>query len=133
MMSDSNGSKVQILVVDDEPDLLLYLSTLLGDHGFGVRTAEDGDEAMKSVRSKRPDLVSLDISMPKQSGVRFYKNLKSDPELKNIPVVIVTGITKAFERFIATRKQVPPPDGYIAKPFRSETYLDTVRGLVGNG
>jgi CheY-like chemotaxis protein len=120
-----------ILVVDDEPDTLTFFSTLLEDHGYEVVTAKDGAEALRHVEDRRPDLVTLDITMPEKSGVRFYRDLRESAEWKAIPVVIVTGVSGDFERFISTRKQVPPPEGYLSKPVDREKLLETVRQLLG--
>jgi len=91
---------------------------------------------MEKAKGEKVDLVCLDISMPEQSGVRFYRNLKDDPELSRIPVVIVTAVTgtggdpEPFKKFISTRKQVPPPDGFLSKPIDKQEFLDTVAKLV---
>ncbi len=123
-------NKKTILVVDDEPDVQIYISTLLEDNGYATVTAKDGKEALEKVKESRPDLVTLDISMPETSGVRLYRDIKESAELKDIPVIIVTGITKDFERFISTRKQVPPPDGYISKPIDQDEMLKLVEKLI---
>lgn len=119
-----------ILVVDDEPDAREFLTTVLQDHGFAAVTAKDGAEAIAAIEQSVPDLVALDISMPEKSGVAVYRKLKEDDQLRGIPVIIVTGISDDFERFISTRRQVPPPDGYISKPVEVEQFLTMVRNLL---
>ena len=126
----STGSKT-ILVVDDEPDTRVFLTTLLEDNGFLTRTANDGDQALAAIKESVPDLISLDVTMPEKSGVRFYREMRESPEWKDIPIIIVTGVSGEFERFISTRKAVPPPDGYMPKPIDKARYLEIVRGLVG--
>ncbi len=109
----------KILIVDDEPDIVSYLEMILQDNGFATLTAGNGNEALRLVRSERPDLVTLDISMPEASGTRFYKEVRTDPKLKRIPVVIVTAVTglggdeHAYEKFIRGRRLVPPPEGFF--------------------
>ena len=120
-----------ILVVDDEPDARDYLTTVLEDNGFAVRTAKDGTEAIAMIDQAAPDLVSLDITMPEKSGVAVYRKLKEDEQLKGIPVIIVTGISDDFKKFISSRRQVPPPEGYISKPVDAEQFLQMVGGLLG--
>ncbi|MHC4942434.1 MAG: response regulator [Planctomycetota bacterium] len=129
-MSDAQGSQKLILVVDDEPDVIAFLTTLLEDNGYKTVSARDGQEALDAVKNQKPDLISLDITMPEKSGVRFYREIKNDPDLKAIPVVIVTGVSDDFQKFISTRKQVPPPEGYISKPIEEPKYLDTIKGLI---
>jgi CheY-like chemotaxis protein len=120
-----------ILVVDDEPDVVTYLSTVLKDAGYDTMEAANGEEAMEQVRRRRPDLISLDITMPEMTGVKTYRQLKEDEALKEIPVVIVTGVTHDFKRFISSRAQVPAPEGYLEKPVKAEELLAEVRRLVG--
>jgi CheY-like chemotaxis protein len=121
-----------ILVVEDEPDTVTYLSTLLEDAGYNTVAAEDGDQALQRVRASRPDLITLDITMPTKSGVRFYRDMKESNQWKDIPIIIVTGVTKDFEKFISTRRQVPPPDGYISKPIDREQLLSMVKEHIGS-
>jgi DNA-binding response OmpR family regulator len=121
----------KILVVDDEEDVVRYFKTLLEDNGYQALTARDGDEAMKQIRADRPDLVTLDISMPNRSGVRVYRDIKENAELRSIPVLVVTGIQHEFKQFISTRNQVPPPDGYLEKPVELKDVLAEVKRLVG--
>lgn len=126
----------KILVVDDEPNVVTYLTTLLQDNGYETVSAADGAEGIEKARAERPDLVTLDITMPKESGIRMYRNLREDPDLKSIKVVVVTAVTgyggnpDDFERFLKTRKQVPPPDAFVAKPFEEKAFLDVIAGLL---
>jgi CheY-like chemotaxis protein len=118
----------KIMIVDDEKDILEYLTTLFKDHGYETVTAADGKEALEMIRKEKPDLVTLDIIMPS-----FYREVKKDDELKKIPVVIVTALTgwgydpEGFHKFIKSRKQVPPPEGFLAKPVDTEKLLQLVK------
>ena len=133
----STGRKT-ILVVDDEDDVRNYLSTVLVDAGYEVVTAPDGKKALELVRKSPPALVSLDISMPEMSGVRFYREMREDPALAKIPILIVTGVTNPWRSpagegtigdFLAKRRHLPPPEGYFEKPVDREAYLATVARL----
>jgi CheY-like chemotaxis protein len=136
----ANGEKKKILVVDDEPDVLTYLVSLFEDNNYNAITAIDGKDGMEKVQSEKPDLITLDISMPEKSGIRFYREMKADPELEIIPIVIVTGVEstldggsgKDFERFLGTRRKVPPPDGFIMKPVDADKLLGTVAELLNS-
>lgn len=125
------SDKRKIIVIDDDPDIVTFLTTLLEDNGYDYITATNGQEGIDKVRSERPDLILLDITMPEKSGVRFYREVRDDEELKNTPVVMVTGVMEEFKKFISTRKQVPPPDGYITKPINKDQLLQTVAKLLG--
>jgi len=120
----------KILVVDDEPDTLTYLRTVLEDQGYTTQAALNGEEAIEALQSDRPDLVTLDITMPEKSGVAVYRKLRQDPKYASIPVVMITGVTDDFKRFISTRRQVPPPDAYISKPVDHEELIRVVEGLL---
>jgi CheY-like chemotaxis protein len=132
------SARKTILIVDDEPDIVSYLEMILEDNGYATLVARDGNEALEAVRRERPDLVTLDISMPEASGTRFYKEVRTDPELKSIPIFIVTGVTGlggdeyAYEKFISHRRLVPPPEGYFPKPIQREEFLDAVRKQLGS-
>ena len=120
-----------ILVVDDDPDAREFLTTVLQDNGFATATAENGAEALKRIEEKLPDLVALDITMPEKSGVAVYRTLKEDERLKHIPVIIITGVSDDFKQFISSRRQIPPPEGYISKPVEPEEFLRLVKTHLG--
>lgn len=127
-----------ILIVDDEPDVVSYLEMILQDNGYATITAANGNEALERVRELKPDLVTLDISMPEASGTRFYKELKTDPELGRTPVFIVTAVTglggdeRAYERFISGRRLVPAPEGFFHKPIDRAAFIEAVKELLAN-
>jgi CheY-like chemotaxis protein len=135
-MSKQAAVSKTILIVDDEADVVSYLEMLLSDAGYRTLSASDGREGMELARREHPDLVVLDISMPEASGSRMYKDLKTDPALGAVPVVVVTGVTGyggdpyAIEKFLAGRRSVPAPDGYFPKPIDQRGFLDKVRSLL---
>jgi CheY-like chemotaxis protein len=123
----------KILIVDDEDDILEYLSTLFQDNGYETIGARDGKEALELLRKEKPDLITLDITMPEKSGVRFYRDVKQDEEFKKVPIIIVTGVTgwgldpAGFQKFISSRKQVPPPEGFMSKPIDRDVLLRMIQ------
>jgi CheY-like chemotaxis protein len=125
-----------VLVVDDEPHVVAYLEMLLQDQGYATLSAADGREGLEKAKDHAPDLICLDITMPEESGVRMYRNLKDDPELAAIPVVVVTAVTglggdpEPFKNFLSTRKKTPPPDGFFSKPIEREKFLEKVSQLL---
>jgi CheY-like chemotaxis protein len=127
-----NGKKT-ILIIDDEPDTLTYFSSLLEDNGYATVTAENGADGIEKVKASRPDLVTLDVSMPETSGVRCYRELREHDEWKTIPVIMITGVSEDFRTFISSRKHVPPPDGYLAKPIDEAEFLAMVGKLLAAG
>jgi len=121
----------KILVIDDDPGIVTYFTTLLQDNGYTTVAAADGEEGLQKVRAEKPDLIMLDITMPEKSGVKFYREVKEDPALQAIPVLMVTGVMEEFKKFIHSRRQVPPPEGYLSKPVDKDELLETVRKLLG--
>ena len=125
-----------VLVVDDEPHVVAYLEMLLQDHGFATLSAADGREGLAKAKAHRPDLICLDITMPEESGVRMFRNLREDPDLARIPVVVVTAVTgmggdpEPFKNFLSTRKHIPPPEGFFAKPIEREAFIEKVRDIL---
>ena len=129
-------NKKKILVVDDEEDIRRFLSKLFQENGYNVECAGDGEEAMHAAVSARPDLITLDMSMPYKSGVRFYREIKTHPELDHVPIIIVTGVTgfggsaNDTEQFLKSRGSIPPPEGFVAKPIEQEEILRKVASLL---
>ena len=120
----------KVIVIDDEPDIVTFLTVLLEDEGFAAISAGDGREGFEKIQQERPDLVLLDITMPEKSGVRCYRELRESPDLKSIPVIIVTGVSKDFKNFISTRGHVPPPDGFVAKPIDKQALLEAIAQIL---
>jgi CheY-like chemotaxis protein len=134
MTNDQPAKKV--LIIDDEPDVLSYLQMLLSDAGYETVTATNGREGMEIARQEKPDLVTLDVSMPESSGTRFYREIRQDPDLANVPVVIVTAVTgyagdpHGYEKFLSGRRLVPPPDAFFPKPIEPEAFLAEIGKLL---
>jgi CheY-like chemotaxis protein len=118
----------RILVVDDEEDVRTFLTTLLEDAGAEVLIAEDGDEAIAVANREKPDLITLDLSMPGKDGVEAFCELRETPGLEEIPVCIVTGHPE-FRKLIYDRP-VPPPEGYMDKPVNEERLISNIRRIL---
>ncbi len=121
----------KILVVDDEPDILIFYSTLLEDNGAQVIQASDGDTALELARSEKPDLITLDLSMPGMDGGVVFESLRKDAELSDIPVCIITG--KPELRRLIYDRAVREPEGFLDKPVDDETLLLNVRKIMEVG
>lgn len=130
------SEKKKVLILDDEPHVVAYLETLLQDNGYQTVSAANGREGMEKAQAEKPDLICLDITMPEQSGIRFYRDLKDNAELKQIPVVVVTAVTgyggdpEPFKNFLETRRQVPPPEAFFSKPIDRQEFIDKVGELL---
>jgi Fe-S oxidoreductase len=120
------GSK--ILIVDDEPDILLFFSSVLEDNGATVFTASNGEEALNLVIAEKPDMVTLDLNMPGKDGGWVFENLRKNPEIAQTKVCIVTGRPE-LRRLIYDRP-VPMPEGYLDKPVSEDTLLLNVKKIL---
>ncbi len=120
----------KILIIDDEEDVRTYLSTFFSDNGLNAISAVDGKEGVQKAVAEKPDLITLDVSMPEESGVKALRDLQSNEVTKNIPVIIVTGVSTDIKRFIESRKQVHPPEGFFEKPIDRDELLKKVKELL---
>jgi DNA-binding response OmpR family regulator len=121
----------KILVVEDDADEVAYLTALFSDNGYAVVSAADGHDGLEKAQSQHPDLITLDISMPEESGVRMFRALQADATTAGIPVIMITGVSHDFKRFIETRHQVRPPAGYFDKPPDRDELLAKIREILG--
>jgi len=118
----------RILVADDEPDFVTFVSAVLEDNGAAVIQAFDGNDAIAKAKAERPDLMTLDITMPGKSGIEVFEYLRADADLRGIPVCIITG--KPELRELIYERSVPPPEGYVDKPISEESILRNVRKIL---
>jgi CheY-like chemotaxis protein len=114
----------KILVVDDEPHLVKYLTIFLEDCGYQTCSAANGEEALEVLKREKPDLVTLDLQMPNETGTRFYRNMTKDKEFKNVPVIVVSGIPG---RHLAVSK----PVAVFEKPIDRDALLATIKQVIG--
>lgn len=124
------NEKKKILVVEDEQDVLTYLTTLFQDNGYDTVSAVDGAEGLERARTEKPDLISLDMAMPDQSGLRTYRRCKEDDDLKKIPVIIVTAFGDSMKSFLKRLGGFPVPEGFMAKPIDKEKLLKMVSDIL---
>ncbi len=120
----------KILVADDEPDIVETIQLVLEARGHEVLKANDGMEALDQARNHNPDIIFLDVMMPKLDGYRVCRMLKFDSQYKKIPVVLLTA--RAGSKDISTGGEVGA-DEYITKPFDVNDLLELVDRLVENG
>ena len=121
----------KILIVDDEEDPRTYLEVLFQENGYETATATDGDEALPMTREFKPDLITLDIIMERETGQKFYRQLSKDPELSKIPVIICSGVTRYKELFSRDYATMPKPLAFMEKPIDKKALLDLVKEATG--
>ena len=127
----------KVLVVDDDPDVRMFNVTVVEENGYVPIEAANGEEGLKKLKEEKPDLVLLDVLMPKQSGIRLYRELKTDRALKNIKVVLLSGIAK--RTFLRSQKaltefggaEVPEPEVYLEKPVEPEELAEVLNKMLG--
>lgn len=123
----------KILIIDDEPDVVRYLTLVLKDHGYETFSASSVDEAEQILKQLKPDLICLDIMMPMKLGMSLYQTLKTDHRYLRIPVVIVSGIRDEkdfdFREFIPDQS-IPEPDAFVEKPIKVNQFVQVVQNLI---
>jgi CheY-like chemotaxis protein len=136
MIEESSSDIRKVLVIDDEQAIVTYLRTVLEDEGYETCSAGDAEEALAVAREQQPDLITLDIMMPKRSGIALYQDLKLDPGLCRIPVVLVSAFSRNNDfrsvsfRKIVSDERVPVPEAYVEKPINVADFLKTVASLI---
>ena len=123
----------KILIVEDENDIATYLATVLTVNGFDPTIARDAEAGWEVAKQIRPDLICLDIMMPKESGISMYTRLRKDSRLKKIPVIILSGAGQdgTFDfRLYVTDETVPEPDYYLEKPVSADQYVAIVNEIL---
>ncbi len=117
----------KILSVDDDPDQLGMLDLLLGHEGFAVDTAANGLDALDKVARCRPDLIVLDVSMPKMNGFAFCEKLQADPATAAIPILMLTGFRGHYAELNGLAHGA---SAYLTKPYKPEELIATVHQLL---
>ncbi len=127
----------KVLVVDDDPDVRSFIVTVLEENLYIPVIAQDGVEGLEKIEKENPDLVILDVLMPRGSGIRLYHHLKTDDRFSQLPIIMFTGIS--LRSFLKSQKvldefkgaKVPEPDIYLEKPVDPEVLAEAVRKKLG--
>jgi two-component system phosphate regulon response regulator PhoB len=143
----------QVLIVEDQEEAVLFVSQILLDNDYDYQVARNGVDALAAMRQNRPDLVLLDVMMPRKSGINVFREMKNDPDLKDIPIVVVTGASQVTGVDLHTGKEAPKqdegdvvarqfgsvlgekirdltPDGLIEKPINPTLLIKEIQGLL---
>jgi CheY-like chemotaxis protein len=129
--------KKTVLIVEDELDMRIFISTLLETSGYEPIMTRDGKEGLLKARDACPDLIILDVMMPGEGGVQMYRQLKTDKTLCDIPVIMLSAVTrKTFAHYLnmvntRLKDAIPDPDAYIEKPPEAEELLKMTTALIG--
>jgi len=128
--------KQVVLIVDDELDMRIFLSTLFETSGYKAISAKNGSEGIEKARAHHPDLITLDIMMPGEGGVFMYQQLRTDEQLAKIPVIMLSAIAnKTFSHYLKMLNArlggvVPDPDAYMEKPPEADELRRTAESLL---
>ncbi len=128
-----------VLVVEDDRDFAALVTGSLRRHGYSATAAHDGEAALDAVQARRPDLITLDLLLSRRTGAFFFRQLKTTDALRDIPVVVITGLTardgEPRTPIVHARLQagaLPPPDAYLEKPVAPRTLIRTIERLLGD-
>jgi CheY-like chemotaxis protein len=113
----------KILIVDDDPIIVKYIRNVMEDNGYETSSAGNAEEAYEMLQKEKPDLITLDLEMPGEWGPRFYRKMSKEPEFKDIPVIVISGMSGKH----AVKKAV----AYLAKPFDPDKLLAIVTKTIG--
>ena len=119
----------RILIVDDEPNILLSLEFLMKRAGYEVKTASDGDAALEALEEEPPNLILLDVNMPKRNGFEVCQLIRANPEWKDVRIIMLTAKGRDVER---EKGLSLGADGYITKPFSTKEVVDTVQEFLAD-
>ena len=123
------------VVIDDEPDTTTYLSALLSDHGWRVRSANRAEEGLALLAAERPDVLLLDLVMPDRGGLSVLVAVRKDPKLAGLPIVVVSGVqqslTADYHAFLGRFKHFHP-DAYLDKPIDAQQLLAALDQLTAS-
>ena len=146
----------QVLVIDDDQNTVKYLTVLLSEHGYNPASASDGKEGLEKIKQAKPDLVVLDVMMPKKTGFTLFKQLKRDDQYKDIPVLMLTGVSGVLEEMETHTEEtfehpydslreslkkvvremrdegLVKPEMFVDKPIDAEAFVTRVQQLIGS-
>lgn len=120
----------KILIIDDEKDMRVYLEAVFRKAGYETESAADGDQGVWLAEAHQPDLITLDVLMPKKSGVKAYRGLRTSEKTASIPIVVLTGLTRSDD-FFGDFGDLPRPEAVLEKPIERESFLEKVEELIG--
>ncbi len=126
------GTK-RVVVIDDQPDICKYIASILSEHGFESRTANDATSGEQMIREDPPDLICLDLMMPGRSGVQLFARLKGDAATKHIPLIMITAIKEKLNidwAEIAGGLRQRRPDAVVEKPIDPVRLMRTVEDVL---
>ncbi|MDM8554399.1 response regulator [Desulfococcaceae bacterium HSG7] len=135
-MTDEMIVKRKILIVDDEPDMRIFMSVLFETNGFKPTLANNGKDGLHHARKLHPDLIILDVMMPEEGGALMYKGLKEDARLRQIPVIMLSGVKEdVFLHYlkmlnIGAKDTLPKPDAYFEKPPEPDLLLNKAQTIL---
>ncbi len=114
----------KIMIIDDDPNIVTYLEDIFQDAGYVTCKASDGADALAVVKQENPDLITLDLEMPKEWGPRFYRELSQEDGFSKIPVIVISGLS-------GNKYAIPKAVASFTKPFDREELLRAVKDTIG--
>jgi two-component system response regulator VicR len=121
--------KKVVVCIEDEPEMIELVKLILGRRGFELVGAVGGREGLETVRKLKPDLVLLDLMMPDMDGWEVYQQMKTDEELKDIRVIVVTAKAQSIDKVLGLH--IAKVDDYVTKPFGPQELLQSVNRVLG--
>ena len=114
----------KIMIIDDDPNVVTYLTDLFGDNGYDTCSASGGSKALEVLEKEKPDLITLDLEMPEEWGPRLYRKIMQENENKNIPVIVISGLA-------GSQYAIQKAAASLLKPFDKDELLKIVKDIIG--
>lgn len=131
-----SDTRKKVLIVDDELDVRIFVATLFETSGYAPIATRNGKEGLEKAKALLPDIIVLDVMMPEAGGVNMYRELKADKLLRDIPVIMLTGVgRKSFSHYlkmlnIRWDEPIPQPDAYMEKPLDPDRLLGLAEDIL---
>ena len=126
----------KILIIDDELDMRIFLCNLLGKCGYEPIDSGEAAEGIQKAKKEKPDLIIIDMMMPREGGIQFYRQLKEEEDLKEVPVIMMSNLDERtfflYQKFagLSRRPGLPQPGAYMEKPLEAEELIKMIRSLT---
>jgi len=133
----SVGHKKSILIIEDDINFANFLKYLIEESGYNAIVANDSAQANRILLKQQPDLITLDLVLPGETGIKLFRRLRSSQNWKDIPIIIITGVDSATNKEISYKSflkgvKLKPPEAYIEKPIEQQRLLNAIEKIIAD-
>jgi len=133
----SVGHKKSILIIEDDINFANFLKYLIEESGYNAIVANDSAQANRILLKQQPDLITLDLVLPGETGIKLFRRLRSSQNWKDIPIIVITGVDSATNKEISYKSflkgvKLKPPEAYIEKPIEQQRLLNAIEKIIAD-